>query len=175
MLRMLKGKKGFTLIELMIVVAIIGILAAIAIPNFLKFQAKSKQSEAKANLGAIFTGQVSYFGEQNVYGNFPQINWSPTGTPRYHYQLGTFNLAGDNVNVGASTTGLTEASWAGNLNNANDNGTLLTGPFTPAYSVTSPFTFTAGAGGKVSSSGAVVDGWAMNEKRILIWTADGLQ
>jgi len=171
----LRGKKGFTLIELMIVVAIIGILAAIAIPNFLKFQAKSKTSEAKSNLGAIFTGQISYFGEQNVYGSFPQINWSPTGTPRYHYQLGTFVLAGDNVNVGASTTGLTEASWAGNLNNANDNGTLLTGPFTPAYSVTSPFTFTAGAGGKVSSSGAVVDGWAMNEKRILIWTADGLQ
>ena len=52
-----KGKKGFTLIELMIVVAIIGILAAIAIPNFLQFQAKSKQSEAKSNLGAIFTGR----------------------------------------------------------------------------------------------------------------------
>ena len=70
MLSMLKGKKGFTLIELMIVVAIIGILAAIAIPNFLKFQAKSKQSEAKTNLGAIFTGEMSYFGESNAYGNF---------------------------------------------------------------------------------------------------------
>jgi type IV pilus assembly protein PilA len=158
----------------MIVVAIIGILAAIAIPNFLKFQAKSKQSEAKANLGAIFTGQIAYFGEQNAYGNFPQINWSPQGAPRYHYQLGTFVLAGDNVNVGASTTGLTEASWAGNLNNANDNGTVLVGPFTPAYTIVSPFTFIAGAGGRVSSSGAVVDGWAINEKRILIWTADGL-
>ena len=60
MLSKLRSKKGFTLIELMIVVAIIGILAAIAIPNFLKFQAKSKQSEAKTNLGAIFTGQISY-------------------------------------------------------------------------------------------------------------------
>ena len=67
---MIRNKKGFTLIELMIVVAIIGILAAIAIPNFLKFQAKSKQSEAKTNLKGIYTAETGYFGEQNTYGEF---------------------------------------------------------------------------------------------------------
>jgi type IV pilus assembly protein PilA len=62
-----KSTKGFTLIELMIVVAIIGILAAIAIPNFLRFQLKSKSSEGKVNLAAIRTAEESYLAEFGVY------------------------------------------------------------------------------------------------------------
>jgi type IV pilus assembly protein PilA len=81
-------QKGFTLIELMIVVAIIGILAAIAIPNFIKFQARSKQSEAKANLKASFTAEKAYFQEKDVYAGLVQtIGFVPERNNRFAYFL----------------------------------------------------------------------------------------
>jgi len=67
MMRRIRNRKGFTLVELMIVVAIIGILAAIAIPNFLNFRLKAKTSEAKSNLGAIRSTEVAYYAEWNTY------------------------------------------------------------------------------------------------------------
>jgi type IV pilus assembly protein PilA len=74
MFKALRKQEGFTLIELMIVVAIIGILAAIAIPNFLQYQMKSRQSEAKTNLQAIKTSQVAFQAEQSCYlGILPEV------------------------------------------------------------------------------------------------------
>ena len=85
---MKKLKKGFTLIELMIVVAIIGILAALAIPNFIRFQARSKQSEVKANLKSLFTAERSYFQEHDTYScNIRVIGFNPERGNRYHYAV----------------------------------------------------------------------------------------
>lgn len=86
---MTNKKKGFTLIELMIVVAIIGILAAIAIPNFIKFQAKGKQSEVNANLKSIFSAQKASFPQlQGYWSDIGGIGFAPERGNRYRYDLG---------------------------------------------------------------------------------------
>ena len=64
---MMEKIKGFTLIELIIIIAIIGILAAIAIPNFVNYQLKSKTVEAKVNLGSIKTIFEAYRSEHDTY------------------------------------------------------------------------------------------------------------
>ena len=66
LLRKHKNQEGFTLIELMIVVAIIGVLAAIAIPAFLNYVKRSKTSEAPANLKALFTGAATYYSAEQT-------------------------------------------------------------------------------------------------------------
>jgi prepilin-type N-terminal cleavage/methylation domain-containing protein len=78
--------RGFTLIELMIVVAIIGILAAIAIPNFLRFQARARQSEANANLKTLFIG-LRTFQRMPTHG-IRVPGFAPERGNRYSYLLG---------------------------------------------------------------------------------------
>ena len=63
----LRQRQGFTLIELMIVVAIIGILSTIAIPNMMKFQLRTRASEGRLNLSAIRTAQKPYFSETGFF------------------------------------------------------------------------------------------------------------
>ena len=67
---MKKREKGFTLIELMIVVAIMGILAAVAIPAFIRYIQRAKTSEATSNVQKIYSGAVAYYDAEHVKQGF---------------------------------------------------------------------------------------------------------
>ncbi len=85
------NKRGFTLIELMIVVAILGILAAVAIPAFINYMRKAKTSEATLNIDRIFEGGVTYFEAEHVARGVTSVvlqhclptdaAWTPTAAP----------------------------------------------------------------------------------------------
>lgn len=82
----LASNAGFTLVELMIVVAIIGVLSAVAVPNFKKYQAKAKTSEAKVQLSAAFTAQQSFYGDFGMYGNcFSYMGFNPAREVKSRY------------------------------------------------------------------------------------------
>lgn len=157
--RRVQGQKGFTLIELMIVVAIIGILAAIAIPNFLRYQAKSRQAEARTNLGGIFVGETSYFGEQSRYGDFTEIGFALAGASsnRYTYRSGAGGVAGG-VNANTANDTIMSSMGAGGAY----AGTLTIQNFdaTPGGGGVPGFTASAAAD---LDSDPTVDSWTVND------------
>jgi prepilin-type N-terminal cleavage/methylation domain-containing protein len=110
------NRKGFTLVELMIVVAIIGILASIAIPNFVDMQYRAKRAEIPSNVDGIKTSELAYEAAQDEYvssggihpslssaplnkqqrawpsgTNFDTIGWSPDGNVRGSYLVNTIS------------------------------------------------------------------------------------
>jgi prepilin-type N-terminal cleavage/methylation domain-containing protein len=101
-------KRGFSLIELMIVVAIIGILASIAVPNFVKFQCRAKQMEAKTALKNLVVAQETYRGEYDRYaaGNEASLlitSFVISGTLR-RYSIYVSNATGTTYNGFAIAT-----------------------------------------------------------------------
>lgn len=75
--------KGFTLIELMIVIAIIAFLAMVSVPTFTKFLAKAKRTEAYMNLSALYAAEKAFWAENGSYSTILNgqggIGWQPEG------------------------------------------------------------------------------------------------
>lgn len=107
-------KKGFSLIELMIVIAIIAFLATLAMPNFLRFLSKAKRTEAYMNLGSIYTAQKAYFAEHGHYSSSLSgdggIGWQPEGykgggkSEKFYYTYGFAGAEGKNYFTGKLQT-----------------------------------------------------------------------
>ena len=90
----LKRQSGFTLVELMVVVAIIGLLSAVAIPNFRKYQAKSKMSEAKLQLSSLYTAESAFFSDFNIYSTcLSYMGYNPSAERAQRYYAVGFNIA----------------------------------------------------------------------------------
>lgn len=177
MLKAIRDQKGFTLIELMIVVAIIGILAAIAIPNFLQYQAKARQSEAKTNLGGVFVSETSYLGENSKYGTFAEVGFQLAGmTNRYTYRSPLTASATAGTAVGEGTTAGTDmyctgaGSTTGNTNCLAPTGTYVAAAgTTPGSGVAAMFS--ASAVGNIDGD-AQTDNWHVNDIKMNLQVPD---
>ncbi len=118
----MKKTTGFTLIEIMIVVAIIALLAMLAVPTAMRFLAKTKRTEAYMNLSSMYAAQKAYWAENGKYSDTLSgpggIGWKPEGyqgggsQENFYYTYGFPGAEGKNYftgKLGASGAGLSGA------------------------------------------------------------------
>lgn len=163
----MKSEKGFSLIELMIVVAIIGILATMAVPNFSRMQARAKQSEAKANLSAIYTAEKAFYAEWSTYySSMADIGYVPEGKMNYGVATASGASAPIGGNFVAATgpgAGCNDTTTCGSLNIQKTASVMAASGASAAANTAG---FTAGAVGNLMG-GAVADIWTMDNNRSL--------
>jgi type IV pilus assembly protein PilA len=194
--KLLKNNSGFTLVELMVAVGITGALTTIAVPNYLKYVAKSRESEAKIGLSAIYVGEKQFGVEYGFYtACLPNIGYQGSNVPNERYYVVGFNNTPASA-TSCGTSGNTAcydipASAACATVHAANNYTyyeatakasgaavatqsdLLPASGGGALTGVGKIRFSVGAAGRISNSGNL-DIWKIDENKVLSNISSGI-
>ena len=135
-------KQGFTLIELMVVIVIMGILAAVAVPKLFGLIAKSKASEVGPAAGTYVKLQDAYFSEQNKYGGWGMIGYTAPGEgSSTSFKGNTFTYGAESLAWNTEDTDNHSNAWVASntetaLNDCQKNNKWTISLVTPTKQVT---------------------------------------
>ena len=168
------NSSGFSLVELMVSVGIIGILASVAIPQYSKFTNRAKQSEARVKLGSLYTIEKAFYVEANKYSScLAGIGFTPEDTPTTRYAVG-FQSVGTNTNVTGSVTcadGVNNTYFTANAKAAPGFSATRVANTNAKVEADTANNFNAAADGWLKSgtysSGQVLDQWIIDQKQEL--------
>jgi type IV pilus assembly protein PilA len=167
----------------MVVVAIIGVLAAIAVPAVNKYIAKARQSEAKTNLASLYTSEKAFYAEYTTFDSrFAAIGYSPEGQLRYNVGFTAQGQTASTLNGYNGTPATTTFTTLTYCPASTTSGcTMLNGatgvPNTVALatnSTTAAAVFTASAAALIHSGKTIGDVWTMSDTKILRNVTNGI-
>lgn len=164
---------GFSLIETLVALAMVAILVVIAAANWERFTARSRNTEAKLALSAIYMGERSFYNQYQTYvQGMKDIGYIPTGVKRF-YTVGwtaasAYGTVPNYYSDGALTTPSTPSYARVNFPAAYVDCTLATLGTDPGATTTAGTTFKVVSTGQIRSNATACDTWTIDQNKTLV-------